>query len=156
FDHTILPSLCSSPSIAMNVASPKRPRVLGKESIGTQTLRPLSSLIAALLLFDVTALSPLPFGSVGPLPIVLWCIVLAIALGFASTRALDARLFLIIGSVAFPICVYLLFLHDQPPTRPFFSMGVPDPAGRAIGDALKTNARPPLSIVRDQPIFALG
>jgi O-antigen ligase len=118
--------------------------------------RPASNPIASLILFAVVILAPLPFGSVDPLPIVAWCMALGIALSAASLRALDARHFLVIAGVAIVVVAYLLVLHEQVAVQPFFTVSLPDPVWRAAADALGAPLAPSVSMVRDQPIFALA
>ena len=110
----------------------------------------------ALLLLVVVILAPLPYGSVGSVPILAWCTALAVALGVASLRALDGRHFLILGAVAIIVCGYLLVLHEQVSTNPFFSAATPDPAWRAAEQALGRPLRPAVAMVRDQPLLSLG
>jgi O-antigen ligase len=118
--------------------------------------RPASNPIASLILFVVVILAPLPFGSVDPLPIVAWCTALGIALSAASLHALDARHFLVIAGVAIVVVAYLLVLHEQVAVQPFFTVSRSDPVWRAAADALGAPLAPSVSMVRDQPIFALG
>jgi O-antigen ligase len=118
--------------------------------------KPASNSIASFVLFAVIILAPLPFGSVDPLPIVTWCMALGIALSTASLRGLDTRHFLIIAGVAIVVGAYLLVLHEQVAIQPFFSVSLPDPVWRAAADALDSPLQPSVSMVRDQPLFALG
>src|SRR5436189_140151 len=53
--------------------------------------RPASDKIPSLSIFAIVMLAPLPFGSVGPIPIVTWCIVLGVALSLTSLCSLDRR-----------------------------------------------------------------
>jgi hypothetical protein len=114
--------------------------------------------IASTILFTVVVLAPLPFGSVDALPIVAWCMALGIALASASLRALDTRHFRIIAGVLFVVGAYVLVLHEQLAARPFFavSVSVPDPVWQAAADVLGSPVPPSVSMVRDQPLFALG
>jgi O-antigen ligase len=112
--------------------------------------------VAAVLLLAVVALAPLPYGSVGPVPILAWCVALSIALGLASLRALDGRHLLVLSGVAIVICAYLLVLHEQVSTHPFFSSSAPDPAWHDAGEALEMPIRPSVAMVRDQPLLSIG
>ena len=107
------------------------------------------------MLFAVVALAPLPFGSVDALPIVAWCVILGLALTTASLRALDRRHFLIIAGALFVVAAYLLVLHEQLAARPLFAVS-PDPVWQAAADVLGSPLPPSRSMVRDQPLFALG
>ena len=122
----------------------------------SSTLKPASNKIASFLLFAVIILAPLPFGSVDPLPIVAWCIALGIALSSASLRGLESRHFLIIVGAAIIVGAYLLVLHDQVAVQPFFPLSLPDPVWQAAADALGSPLPQSVSMVRDQPILALG
>jgi O-antigen ligase len=122
----------------------------------SRPLEPVSNRIASSVLFAVVMLAPLPFGSVDALPIVAWCIALGIALTAASLRALDTRHFRIIAGVLFVVGAYVLVLHEQLTARPFFTVSVPDPVWQAAADVLGSPLPPSVSMVRDQPLFALG
>jgi O-antigen ligase len=115
-----------------------------------------SNRLAALLLLAVVALAPLPYGSVGPVPVLAWCFLLAIALGLASLRALDGRHFLVLSGVMIVVCAYLLVLHEQVSTHPFFPFARPDPAWQAAGDVIAMPIRPSVAMVRDQPLLSIG
>ena len=117
--------------------------------------RPAINGVATFMLFAVVALAPLPFGSVDPLAIVAWCMVLGVALATASLRALEPRHFLIIAGIACVVGAYGLVLHEQLAARPFFEVA-PDPVWQAAADVLGSPLPPSLSMVRDQPLFALG
>jgi O-antigen ligase len=117
--------------------------------------KPASNTLASHVLFAVVVLAPLPFGSVDALPIVAWCVALGLALTMASLRALDRRHFLILAGVGVVVAAYLLVLHEQLAARPFFAVS-PDPVWRAAADVLDSPLPPSLSMVRDQPLFALG
>jgi hypothetical protein len=118
-------------------------------------LQPATNTVAAFMLFAVIALAPLPFGSVDALPIVVWCMILGIALCAASLRALDRRHFLILAGIAIVVGAYGLVLHEQLAARPWFSVVAPDPVWQAAADALGPPLAASLSVVRDQPLWAL-
>jgi O-antigen ligase len=115
---------------------------------------PVCNVIASLLLFAVVALVPLPFGSVGPAPILTWCIVLGTTLTVASSRAFDGRHFSVVSGVAIVVGTYILVLHEQVSARAFFSL--PDQVWQSAADSLGLALNPSVSIVRDQPLLALG
>jgi O-antigen ligase len=117
--------------------------------------KPASNTLASSVLFAVVVLAPLPFGSVDALPIVAWCVALGLALTAASLRGLDRRHFLIVAGVGFVVAAYVLVLHEQLAARPLFAVS-PDPVWRAAADVLDSPLPPSLSMVRDQPLFALG
>jgi O-antigen ligase len=118
--------------------------------------KPASNRISLLLLLGVVLLAPLPYGSVGPAAIVAWCAALAVALLFASLRGLDGRHFLILGGIAIVVGAYALVLHEQLSVAPFFSASKPDPIWQTASEALARPLRASVSMVRDQPLLALG
>jgi O-antigen ligase len=128
----------------------------GEERHRSRTHESAGNRIASFILFSVVALAPLPFGSVDPLPIVAWCMALGTALCAASLRALDIRHFLVIAGVAIVVSAYLLVLHEQLAAQPFFAGSLPDPVWQAAAGALGTPRPGSVSLVRDQPLFALG
>jgi hypothetical protein len=128
----------------------------GEERHRSRTHESAGNRIASFILFSVVALAPLPFGSVDPLPIVAWCMALGTALCAASLRALDIRHFLVIAGEAIVVGAYLLVLHEQLGAQPFFAGSVPDPVWQAAAGALGTPLPGSVSLVRDQPLFALG
>jgi O-antigen ligase len=111
--------------------------------------------VASMVLFAVVALAPLPFGSVDALPIVVWCAALGMALATASLNGLDRRHFLILAGALLVVAAYLLVLHEQLAERPWFKVA-PDSLWQAAADVLGVPVPPRLSMVRDQPLFALG
>ena len=115
-----------------------------------------SGKLASFVLFAIVILAPLPFGSVDPLPIVAWCAVLGMALCAVSLRGLDRRHFLIVAGMAVVVGAYLLVVHEQVAARPFFDAAPPDPIWHAASNALGSPVPPSVSMVRDQPLFALG
>jgi O-antigen ligase len=118
--------------------------------------RIVSGRLASLALFAVIVLAPLPFGSTDPLPTLTWCCALGMALCTVSLRALDSRHLLIVAGVAVIAGAYLLVVHEQVAARPFFDAALPDPIWHAASDALGSPVPASMSMVRDQPVFALG
>ena len=115
-----------------------------------------SNRVSTVLLLAVVALAPLPYGSVGPVPILAWCVTLAVALGLASLSALDRRHLILLGGIATVICAYLVVLHEQLSAHPFFPASIPDPAWRVAEEALGAPIPPSVAMVRDQPLWSLG
>jgi O-antigen ligase len=135
------------------------PEQADEKSEGRRSGRPskrASNIIAWLLLIAVITLAPLPFGSVGSTPIVTWCMALGVALSLASLRALDRRHLLVLTGIAIVIGAYFLVLHEQISTRPFFSASLPDPVWQTAANALGSKLDASVSMVRDQPLLALG
>jgi len=110
--------------------------------------------ISSLALFGVVALAPLPFGSTDPEIVAAWCVVLGAALIAASPRALDARQLALLGLPAAIVAGYGVVLHEQLSAHPWFAE--PHPLWRQAGDALGAALAPSVSIMRNQPLFAIG
>jgi O-antigen ligase len=115
-----------------------------------------SNRVSTVLLLTVVALAPLPYGSVGPVPILACCVTLAVALGLASPSALDRRHLIVLGGIAIVICAYLVVLHEQLSAHPFFPTSTPDPAWRAAEQALGAPIPASVAMVRDQPLWSIG
>ncbi len=113
-----------------------------------------SNRISSLILFVTVAVVPFPFGSTDPTAIAFWCIVLGIAVIAASPRALHRRQFALLGLAAIIVIAYAFVLHEQLATQPWLAN--PHPLWREAADALGNPIEPSVSIVRNQPFFALG
>jgi len=109
--------------------------------------------LAPWLLFCVTALAPLPFGSSQPSAVAFWCVVLGLALLIAPLRKLRTPHLRLLGCAAVVVAAYLIVLHEQLAAHPWFS---PHPLWGTVSDALGTPLDPSVSIARHEPYFALG
>lgn len=111
---------------------------------------------AALILFAVVALAPLPFGSADPAPSAFWCILLGVALVLAPVRGFRLGHWLLFGLAALVIAAYALVLHEQLAAHPWLSISTPHPIWARASAVLGVPLQPSVSIVRDEPWFALG
>lgn len=110
--------------------------------------------IAAWLLFAVTALAPLPFGSNQPTAVAFWCIALGICLLFAPVRLLHPGQLALVGLAGLVVAGYALVLHEQLAEHPWFA--APDPIWHTAQAALGVPLVGSVSIARNQPWFELG
>jgi O-antigen ligase len=62
----------------------------------------------------------------------------------------------ILAGATIVIGAYLLVLHEQVSVRPLFPASLPDPVWQTAADALGSKLTPSVSMVRDQPLLALG
>jgi O-antigen ligase len=111
--------------------------------------------LASAIVFAVVALAPLPFGSVDPLASVATCLALGIALSTLSLRGLDLRHLAVIAAVLAVVGAYGLVLHEQLSAKPWLPVS-PDPIWREASEALGVPMILTVSVVADQPLFALG
>ena len=114
-----------------------------------------SNRIASFILWTSVAAAPLPFGSIDPPVVALWCIALGVALAFASPRALrHAQLAYLL---AFALVVFALaFVLNEQLARSPWTAASPHPIWRRTADLLGIAIEPSVSIARHQPFFALG
>jgi O-antigen ligase len=110
--------------------------------------------IAACCLSAAVALAPLPFGSVEPTAVAVWCIMLGICLVFAPVRSLRVGQLALAGLAGFVVVGYALVLHEQLAEHPW--LATPDPIWRQAQAALATPLLPSVSIARNQAWFGLG
>jgi O-antigen ligase len=118
--------------------------------------RPTPDKIPSVIFFAVVMLAPLPFGSVGPTSIVTSCIVLGVALSLASLCNVDRRRVVVLAGIGIVICAYLFVIYKQVSLRPVFTGSPADRVWETAADALGAKLEPSVSIVRDQPLLALG
>ncbi len=113
-----------------------------------------SNRVSSLILFGAVALAPLPFGSTAPPVISLWCIVLGLALGAASLRTLRRSQFIPLAVMLFiaVVCAVLIAVQS-------FGAGIvsaENPIWERTARLLGVPVEPSVSLVRNEPIFALG
>jgi O-antigen ligase len=109
--------------------------------------------VASWLLFSVTALAPLPFGSTLPAAVAFWCGALGLVLIIAPLRKLRAPHLMVLGGTAVVVAAYAVVLHEQLAVHPWFA---PHPLWRSASDALGTSLDPSISIARNESYFTLG
>jgi len=113
-----------------------------------------SNRLSALILFAVVALAPLPFGSTDPATIAFWCIVLGVGMIVLMPCMLNGRQFALLGLAGIVIAAYGFVLHEQLSAHPWIASF--HPLWKEASQALGTELEPSVSIVRNQPYFALG
>jgi O-antigen ligase len=121
--------------------------------VNAQTLPPLNR-ISSILLFLTIAAAPLPLGSADPPTIAFWCVVLGVAVIFASPRGLRRQHLPLIGLAVLIFLAYGFVLHEQLAVHPWIAQ--PHPLWNKAAEALGTSIAPSVSIARNQPYFALG
>jgi O-antigen ligase len=109
---------------------------------------------ACALLYLVLVIAPLPLGSTEPATVALWCVVLGVAVVLASLLELRTPQLVFIGLVAVLAAAYGLVLHEQLATHPWFAS--PHPIWKEASEMLGVPIAPSVSIVRNQPLFAVG
>lgn len=112
------------------------------------------ALIAPWVLFAVTALAPLPFGSTDPTAIAFWCIALGICLVFAPVHPLEGGKWALVVLAGLVLAAYAFVLHEQLAAHPW--LATPHPIWGQAQAALGVPLEPSVSIARHQPLFALG
>lgn len=110
--------------------------------------------ISAYILAAVVACAPLPFGSTSHSAIAFWCGVLGIGLLFASPRDLTKGYYVVLAGVGVIAAAYALVLHEQLSETPWIA--TPHPIWAKASAALDMPIKPLVTIVRDEPFYALG
>jgi O-antigen ligase len=105
-------------------------------------------------LFFVVAGAPFPFGSTNPLSIAFWCGALALCLLFASPRNLKPPHLALLGGILFLILAFAFVLHEQLSEMPWLAK--PHPIWAKASEALGVELKGTASVVRDEPLYALG
>lgn len=110
--------------------------------------------ISALVLAAVVACVPFPFGSTSHSAIAIWCALLGAALLFVTPRDLNKKHLALLFGVAIIVAAYGFVLHEQVSQTPWIA--TPHPIWAKASAALGVPIAPSVSIVRDEPFFALG
>jgi O-antigen ligase len=110
--------------------------------------------IATLILCAVVAGAPFPFGSTSHTAIAFWCGVLGVALLFASPRDLTKGHYFVLVGVGVIIAAYGFVLHEQLSETPWIA--TPHPIWAKASAVLDVPIKPLVTIVRDEPFYALG
>ena len=109
---------------------------------------------ASALLYLVLVIAPLPLGSTEPATVAVWCAVLGVAVVLASLLELRTPQLVFIGLAAVLAAAYGLVLHEQLAAHPWFAS--PHPIWKETSEMLGEPIAPSVSIVRNQPLFAVG
>jgi O-antigen ligase len=115
---------------------------------------PRSNRVAALVLFVAIAGAPLPFGSRDPTTVAFWCFLLGVGLLFVSPRHLRGPHLALLAGIAFVVAGYGFVLHEQLADHPWIAS--PHPIWAQASELLGKPIKPSVSIVRDDPLYALG
>lgn len=114
------------------------------------------SAISAYMLFFVVAFVPLPFGSYDNGTVAVWCGILgvtAIVTSLSNYRLQRGQLWLLAG-VGVIILGYAFVLHEQLAVHPWIAKM--HPIWAQTSKVLGVDIVPSVSIVRNEPFFALG
>src|SRR6516162_4296028 len=106
------------------------------------------------LFYLVVALAPLPLGSIEPAMVAIWCVVLGATVILASVLEIRAPQLVFIGLAAGLALMYAVVLHEQLSVHPWFAS--PHPIWKETAELLQIPIEPSVSIVRNQPWFAIG
>src|SRR6266403_3684992 len=106
------------------------------------------------LLCLVVALAPLPLGSTEPATVAFWCVVLGVTVVLPSLLELRRPQLIFIGLVAVLGAAYGIVWHEQLSAHPWFAS--PHPIWKETAEMLGVPIEPSVSIVRNQPLFAVG
>jgi O-antigen ligase len=120
----------------------------------TRGKRSLSGAVAAAILYAALAAPPLLFGSREPTTIAAWCAILGVGLAIASTRRLQGGHLLLLGGIGIIVLCFGFVLHEQLSDHPWVASF--NPIWAKASDALGKQLVPSVSIVRGEPLFALG
>jgi O-antigen ligase len=111
-------------------------------------------LVSSILLFAAVAAAPFPFGSVDAASSAFWCIWLGLAVVFLSLESFQRRHMGLASLAGLVILGYAFVLHEQLSLHPWLAPS--NPLWPKASDALGIGLPPSASIVREQPIIALG
>lgn len=110
--------------------------------------------VAIYIFFIAVAGAPLPFGSRDATTVALWCGLLGIGLICASPRQLRAGHFAVLAGIALVVAGYGVVLHEQLALHPW--VAAYNPIWARASEVLGKEILPSVSIVRDEPFYALG
>jgi len=114
----------------------------------------LSVRIAAAILYAALAGPPFLFGSRDLTTIAIWCALLGLGLVLASTRRLQTGHLLILAGIGFIVLCFGFVLHEQLSDHPWIAPF--HPIWAEASEVLGRQLAPSASIIRGEPVFALG
>ncbi len=126
----------------------------GKSAAVSRSDPSLSAKVAAGILYAALAFPPFLLGSREPTTVAAWCALLGLGLIVAPLRRLEYGHWLVIGGLAFVALCFGIVLHEQLSDHPWIAPF--NPIWGKASDALGLQLTPSVSIVRGQPLFALG
>jgi O-antigen ligase len=106
------------------------------------------------LFYLVVALAPLPLGSIDPAVVAIWCVALGAIVILASLFKIRPSQLVFIGLATLLALMYGVVLHEQLSVHPWFAS--PHPIWKETAELLQIPIEPSVSIVRNQPWFAIG
>jgi O-antigen ligase len=122
----------------------------------THTPKLTLSAIPAYILFFVVAFVPLPFGSYEKGTVAVWCGILGLAAAATSLSNFPLRRghLLLLAGIGLIVLFYAFVLHEQLSDQPWIAK--PHPIWAQTSKVLGVDIVPSVSIVRNEPFFALG
>jgi hypothetical protein len=111
-------------------------------------------LFSVSLFFFVVAMAPIPYGSRNASTVSIWCILLGAALAASPLRNLGKPQRLFSLGIIFCLCCVGFVLHEQLSKSPWIAS--PNPLWATASEALGQPLQPLVSIVANEPFFALG
>jgi hypothetical protein len=110
--------------------------------------------LSARILFFVIAAAPFPFGSTNKTAVAFWCFFLGGGLLLLSWRRVQRGQLALVVGVLILLAGYGFVLHEQLSDHPWIAQF--HPIWRDTEQALSQPIPPSVSIVKNQPFFALG
>jgi O-antigen ligase len=110
---------------------------------------------AAVILSAAVALAPVPFGSTSTIVVAVWCVVLGTGLVLASPRGLRQTQLAPLGVLGVVVAASLVVLHEQLSSTRWFGAAA-NPKWQEASKLLGLAIDAPLSIARNEPLFAMG
>lgn len=130
-------------------------KVRGRGGTRAEITKTHPNRFSSIVLFTAIAVAPFPFGSTDPTVIAVWCIALGVALAMASTRGLRKLQIIALAASAALVIAYMIILHEQIAIHPWTGIGA-NPIWIDAAALLGADIEPSISIVRVEPLFALG
>lgn len=109
---------------------------------------------AAGILYIALAFPPFLFGARESTTLAAWCAFLGFGLIIAPLKRLEGGHWVLICGIAFVVLCFGIVLHEQLSGHPWIAAF--NPAWAKASAALGTQLAPSVSIVRDEPFYALG
>jgi O-antigen ligase len=114
----------------------------------------ISGRIAAAILYAALAGPPFLFGSRDLTTIAIWCALLGLGLMLASTKRLQTGHLLILAGIGVIVLCFGFVLHEQLSDHPWIAPF--NPIWATASEVLGRQLTPSASIIRGEPLFALG
>lgn len=111
---------------------------------------------SALILFAAVALAPLPFGSVHPIAIAFWCLLLGIGLFTARPVNMRGGRLMLAALVATVVVGLIAVVCLQTATGSWLASSATQSVWNEAAKLLETPLQPSVAIAHNQPLFAAG